>query len=89
MYAVCSVCRRTAEVNLAVVVRKLGPSTTLWNREQRCPVKRCSGAIEFEGVPPGFNGRLKLTLPPYSSLNPNLDERLLVSLTKGSRDLRV
>jgi hypothetical protein len=48
----CSSCGLNMAVDLALVARGRGPSTSLWNRNAPCRRIGCSGFIEFRGQVP-------------------------------------
>ncbi|MEP6967807.1 MAG: hypothetical protein ABI906_06980 [Pseudomonadota bacterium] len=60
----CGKCGLIMRVDLGLVIRVSGPSTSLWNRKARCRRLGCSGWVEFQARAPGMSFHEPLSAPP-------------------------
>jgi hypothetical protein len=51
----CEHCGLIMTVNLRLVARVSGPSTSLWNRKIRCRRLGCTGFVGFQAKAPGMD----------------------------------
>jgi len=56
----CRSCHLLMAVDLETIILRRGPDVSLWNRQARCRRIGCSGAVEFQGQPPGVFQHFRL-----------------------------
>jgi hypothetical protein len=78
----CRTCGLMMVVDLKVVAKVSGPSTSLWNRKSHCRRIGCNGFVHFQAKAPGMPFYSELAIDHDRGPDPGFMQRHLADLAK-------